>query len=261
MIFSEHVFLYCERGSDTALLAEPANAASNLGYIFVALAGFWLLWRRPSERDAADSYLLAALILLIGLGSLAFHLFANRGSELADVVPIGLFMLVYVGIALNRFLAVPPGWTMLIAAGFAALVYVTLQLKCGGGTLGSPVIDSTGPSECLIGSIGYLPALLGLIVIGANARAGASGCALPSVGRACLRHFGDASLARRSALQQLHDCRAEGRHACRMAFVECRSAVPTAALESRGRAPDVAWTICPVQCGSAPMVGIHRRGC
>jgi Ceramidase len=170
VIFSEHVFLYCERGSDTALLAEPANAASNLGFIFAALAGFWLLWRRPSERDAADSYLLAALILLIGLGSLAFHLFANRGSELADVVPIGLFMLVYVGIALNRFLAVSPGWTMLIAAGFAALVYVTLQLKCGSGMLGSPVADSTGPSKCLNGSIGYLPALLGLIVIGALMR-------------------------------------------------------------------------------------------
>ena len=231
MIFSEHVFLYCERGSDTALLAEPANAASNLAFIFAALAGFWLLWRRPSERDAADSYLLAALILLIGLGSLAFHLFANRGSELADVVPIGLFMLVYVGIALNRFLAVPPGWTMLIAAGFAALVYATLQLKCGGGTLGSPVIDSTGPSKCLNGSIGYLPALLGLIVLGALMRERghpAAHCLLWAA--LCLRHFGDASLARRSALQQLHDCRTEGRHACRMAFVECRSAVPTAAL-------------------------------
>jgi len=59
---------------------------------------------------------------------------------------------------------------MLIAAGFAALVYVTLQLKCGGGMLGSPVADSTGPSKCLNGSIGYLPALLGLIVIGALMR-------------------------------------------------------------------------------------------
>jgi hypothetical protein len=29
MTFGEHVFLYCERGSDAALLAEPINAASN----------------------------------------------------------------------------------------------------------------------------------------------------------------------------------------------------------------------------------------
>ncbi len=31
MNFGEHVFLYCERGTNEALLAEPVNAASNSG--------------------------------------------------------------------------------------------------------------------------------------------------------------------------------------------------------------------------------------
>jgi hypothetical protein len=170
MTLSEHVFLYCERGSNTMLLAEPANAASNLGYVLAAAAAIWLLWQRPRDRDNADPYLLAALVLLIGLGSLSFHLFANRGTELADVVPIGLFMLVYLGFALNRFLAVPPGWTVLIAAGFAALVYVTLQLKCWGGAIGFPATDNTGAGECLNGSMGYLPTLLALVIVGALMR-------------------------------------------------------------------------------------------
>ena len=63
---------------------------------------------------SADHYLFIALVFLIGLGSLAFHLLADGASLLADVVPIDVFMLVYLGFALNRFLRVPPGWTVLI---------------------------------------------------------------------------------------------------------------------------------------------------
>jgi len=104
MTLSQHVFLYCERGTSEALSAEPFNAASNAAFLLAALAALWLLLRRPKEARSADQMHLIALVFLIGLGSLAFHLLADRAAMLADVVPIDVFMLVYLGFALNRAL-------------------------------------------------------------------------------------------------------------------------------------------------------------
>jgi hypothetical protein len=166
MTLSQHVFLYCERGTSEALLAEPINAASNAAFLLAALAGLWLLLRRPKAARGADHVLLIALVLLIGLGSLAFHLLADRVALLADVVPIDVFMLVYLGFALNRFLGVPPGWTVLTLIGFAAIVALTTELKCWGGGIGFPDAAAAGALECLNGSLVYLPGLLAMAVLG-----------------------------------------------------------------------------------------------
>jgi hypothetical protein len=165
MTFGEHVFLYCERGTNAALGAEPINAISNAGFLLAALI-FWqlLLWR-PRQERSADHYLLVALAFLIGFGSLAFHLYADQGTALADVVPIGLFMLVYLGFALNRFLAVPPGWTVLLAVGFTLLVGAAMHVYCWGGGIGWPG-SAADAKPCLNGSMAYLPALAALIVVG-----------------------------------------------------------------------------------------------
>jgi mono/diheme cytochrome c family protein len=159
MSFGEHVFLYCERGRSEALLAEPLNAASNAAFVLAALAALLLLLRRPKEDRSADVALLIALVFLIGLGSLAFHLLADKGTLLADVIPIDVFMLVYLGFALNRLLRVPPGWTVLLLIGFAGLMFWVGQLKCWAGGIGFPAPEVTGASECLNGSLIYLPAL------------------------------------------------------------------------------------------------------
>jgi MYXO-CTERM domain-containing protein len=97
MTLSEHVFLYCERGRSEAIFAEPFNAASNAAFLLAALAALGLLRRRPKVMRSADHMLLIAFVFLIGLGSLAFHLLADRASLLADVIPIDVFMLVYLG--------------------------------------------------------------------------------------------------------------------------------------------------------------------
>jgi hypothetical protein len=166
MTFGEHVFLYCERGTDPGLWAEPLNVISNAGYFLAALI-FWqlVLWR-PREERSADHYLLVALGFLIGFGSLAFHLYADKGTEIADVVPIALFMLVYLGFALNRFLFVPPGWTVLLVIGFAVLAAVAAQVQCWEGGIGLAGTDVAGAKPCLNGSVGYLPALAALIIVG-----------------------------------------------------------------------------------------------
>lgn len=165
MTFGEHVFQYCERGTDAALWAEPINAVSNAGFFLAALI-FWqlVLWR-PREERSPDHYLFVALVFLIGCGSLAFHLYANEGTELADVIPISLFMLVYLGFALNRFLSVPPGWTVLLVAIFTALVAVSMRVDCWDGGIGwQSAVEGAKP--CLNGSMSYLPALGALIIVG-----------------------------------------------------------------------------------------------
>jgi hypothetical protein len=165
MTFGEHVFLYCERGTDTALLAEPINALSNAAFLLAGLVGLQLvLWRPPEERNA-DLFLLPVLVLFIGLGSLAFHLYADQGTALADVIPITVFMLVYLGFALNRFLGVPPGFTVLAVIGFSAIVALVSQVQCAEGAIGF-LGGAQGAKPCFNGSIFYLPALIALIVVG-----------------------------------------------------------------------------------------------
>ncbi len=170
MQLSDHVYLYCERGTDPSLFAEPFNAVSNAAFFLAALFGLALLQRRPPQTRSADHYLLIFLVFLVGCGSLAFHLYATRGTELADTIPIGLFMLVYLGFALNRLLGVPVGWTVLLLIGFAGSIALATQLRCFHGGIGFPDASVTGAGPCLNGSTGYLPALIAMIVIGALLR-------------------------------------------------------------------------------------------
>ena len=165
MALGEQVFLYCERGTSEALLAEPINAASNGAFLLAALGELALLLR-PREQRSGDHYLLISLVFLIGLGSLAFHLYATNATELADVLPIFVFMLVYLGFALNRFLGVPVGWTVLLVIGFTTLMAATTQVKCWDGGIGIPGADVQGVKSCLNGSLFYLPALGALIAVG-----------------------------------------------------------------------------------------------
>ena len=166
MTFGEHVFLYCERGTSTALSAEPINAVSNVAFILAALMGLHLLEWRPREQQTSDHFLLIGLVALIGIGSFAFHLLATQESELLDVIPIAVFTLVYLGFALNRFLRVPPGWMVLLVIGFTILMGATSQVRCWDGGVGIPGPEAQGAKACLNGGVFYLPALGALIVVG-----------------------------------------------------------------------------------------------
>lgn len=164
MTLGERVYLYCERGTNEALWAEPINAISNAGFFLAALI-FWqlVLWRPPEQRSA-DHYLFVALVFAICFGSVAFHVYADRGTELADVIPIAVFMLVYLGFALNRFLNLPPGWTVFFVVAFAGLIAGSMQIHCWDGGIGLAG-DAPGAKVCLNGSVGYLPALGALIIV------------------------------------------------------------------------------------------------
>jgi Ceramidase len=142
---------YCERLSP-GLWAEPLNAVSNAGFLLVSV---WGLTKARLQRADGAVVALAALVGVIGLGSLAFHTFANGLAMLADVIPIALFIYAYLGFALRRFLGFR--W-IAVAAGLAGLFLVNV------------LVEQVTPRGFLNGSAGYLPALAAGVSIAALAR-------------------------------------------------------------------------------------------
>ena len=171
--WGEQVFRYCERGQDAGFWAEPLNAVSNLGFLVVAgLAARRLACdAHPTGSPAAPGrsslMLLTVLVALIGLGSFLFHTFATRWSRLADVLPIAIFMVAYLGFALRSFL----GWSwgrilgavtvFILASGIAA------SISC---SVGPMAITSFAREPCLKGTMGYAPALVALLLVAALLR-------------------------------------------------------------------------------------------
>ena len=91
---------YCER-IGPGLWAEPMNAATNAAFILAALIGLVLAYR--SGRLDGPVAWLTALTFAVGIGSFLFHTHATVWAAMADTTPIGLFILSYVAIAMNRF--------------------------------------------------------------------------------------------------------------------------------------------------------------
>ncbi|MEO1639606.1 MAG: ceramidase domain-containing protein [Pseudomonadota bacterium] len=125
MDWSEQIDGYCER-TDFSYWAEPINAVTNAAFIVAAI----ILWRRSAGLPVAQ--LLCVILFAIGVGSYLFHTHATIWAMTADVVPIGIFILVYL-FAVNWHIVPMRWWVALIATcGFfpyaAAVVWVTDQL-------------------------------------------------------------------------------------------------------------------------------------
>lgn len=171
MTWNEQVFRYCERAQDGAFWAEPLNALSNAGFLVVAGMGAWRLWRqqRPTpvcERPGDDPMctVLVALVASIGIGSFLFHTFASRWARLADVVPIGLFMLVYLVVALRIFLRVDWGRIAVAVGLFLAASATAAAITCPTRLVG---LTTYAREPCLNGTMSYAPALATLLLVGA----------------------------------------------------------------------------------------------
>lgn len=130
---------YCERtGPD--FWSEPFNALSNLSFIVAAVVAWQM------ARPAADwpARLLAVGAAGIGVGSFLFHTFANVLTLEADVLPIRLFVLVFVGLATVRFFNAR-WWMGFVVAGLA-VPFSFVVTEAAGAVFGA-----------WSGSIGYLP--------------------------------------------------------------------------------------------------------
>jgi hypothetical protein len=141
------VDLYCERTAP-GLFNEPFNALSNVAFLAAAALA---LAQRHGRRDLFLAILIA-LVCLIGLGSTAFHMFANRWSLVADTTSIAAFIYAFFLYAMLRFVALSWAWSLTLTALFFVASYLFGRVI---------------PPDILNGSLGYLPALLGLVALGA----------------------------------------------------------------------------------------------
>ena len=85
---------YCER-LGAGYWAAPINAVTNAAFVIAAI---WM-WRRSGGVPLARA--LSVVLLAIGVGSYLFHTHAQVWAAIADVVPIGAFILLYL-FAINR---------------------------------------------------------------------------------------------------------------------------------------------------------------
>jgi hypothetical protein len=103
---------YCER-TDPSYWAEPVNAVTNAAFLIAA----WIMWRRVRGQGLPMAVTLVAILTAIGIGSYLFHTYAQVWAATADVVPIVIFILVYVFAATRDFL----GMETWISLGVAVL--------------------------------------------------------------------------------------------------------------------------------------------
>lgn len=94
MEWTEYIDGYCER-VDPSYWSEPVNAVTNAAFLIAA----FVMWRRSAGQGLAG--VLCVILAAIGIGSYLFHTHAQAWAALMDVVPIAVFILVYI-FAANR---------------------------------------------------------------------------------------------------------------------------------------------------------------
>jgi hypothetical protein len=152
MNWTAPVDIYCER-TGPGLFAEPLNAVTNLSFFLAA----WLaltLARRAGKLDAPMT-LLIGLTFAVGVGSTLFHTFAQRWAGALDVIPILLFIVSYLCIALWRFFGARLAEGVVVAVAF---LFFASGVRSAAVAALPPAFD---------GATGYLPALLALLACGA----------------------------------------------------------------------------------------------
>ena len=111
---------YCER-TDLTLWSEPLNAITNIAFLIAA----FVIWRRIRGQGMVWANVLVWIMVAIGVGSGLFHTFATAWASLADVAPIGIYILVYL-YAVNSDVLDMPWWLAAIGvalfAPYAALL-------------------------------------------------------------------------------------------------------------------------------------------
>jgi len=143
---------YCERAGSAALLGEPLNAITNIFFIAAALVAIYKIVRLPPApfTSRIDLWLLVASLIGIGIGSGLWHLKPNGTTVLMDVIPITLFINIYLIAALRRLLGLPWGGVVLLWA-----------IYFGAGLVAQKVL----PADLLNGTVMYLPTYFTLVLL------------------------------------------------------------------------------------------------
>lgn len=150
---------YCERAGMAGLWAEPLNALTNLAFIIAALMAAAYYRQTPvALKKSLEIPLLIVILMAIGVGSGAWHTLATKSAMLGDVIPIALFIHVYLVtflIRLMRFRLFPAIAFWLGFIGFSFTMEYFL------------------PNDLLNGTLMYIPTYLVLLLfLGILARRG-----------------------------------------------------------------------------------------
>lgn len=145
---------YCERTGD-GFWAEPLNALTNLAFILAAVAITRLLLRNSPTHPVWDLWLLGLLMVAVGIGSFLWHTLATPWSEWADVIPILLFINVFLLSFLVRVAGLNWPWVL-----FWFVVYQVFNFG----------LQGLFPRDFLNGSIFYLPTWVSLVVMAVYCR-------------------------------------------------------------------------------------------
>jgi Ceramidase len=92
---------YCERSGDAAMWAEPINAVTNIAFMAAAFMAVQSL-RRTRFAAAPDAWILTLVLFCIGIGSLLWHVTPTATTVLLDVIPIVIFINLYLAAFLWR---------------------------------------------------------------------------------------------------------------------------------------------------------------
>lgn len=143
----EFAGVYRERDSNPEFWAEPLNAVSNASFLIAAAFAFYFATR----RNALNPTSLALIVMagVIGCGSFIFHTVPNRLTMWLDIIPIALFQVCFLWLAMNKMLRFNGGVSAAVVIG---VVGTSFALR--------PIHD------VLNGSLFYMPTLFAILVLG-----------------------------------------------------------------------------------------------
>lgn len=146
--------MYCERAGEATALAEPLNAFTNLAFIIAAylVAHTLLVMRKSEHKRIWDVWVLVGTLGLIGFGSGAWHMFATHATLLMDVIPIGIFIHVYVWSFSMRILRFRWWEALMLWGAFQG---------------GSMWLEANTSPDALNGTMMYVPTYLVLLFVAA----------------------------------------------------------------------------------------------
>lgn len=142
---------YCERKHDPSPMAEPLNLFTNLAFVIGALMVFKAMkaYNMLTPRNW-DITLLTVILAAIGFGSAAFHSVPNALTLNMDVLPITLFIHLYVISFFIRVIGLKP-----ISAILVVLLFFGAEL----------FFENTFSRNTLNGTIMYIPTYLMMLVM------------------------------------------------------------------------------------------------
>ncbi|MEO0485835.1 MAG: ceramidase domain-containing protein [Pseudomonadota bacterium] len=114
---------YCER-TDLTYWSEPINAVTNAAFLVAA----FVMWRRTRGAGLPIATALTLILAAIGVGSYLFHTHATVWAVTADVVPIGVFILLYLFAVGLHFLRWPLWSALVLTAAYIPFAAITVPL-------------------------------------------------------------------------------------------------------------------------------------